>query len=676
MALKNIIRIPLVTLIGLTLLVGSAAIYFNLTIDQETIKKKAVQLVQDKTGRTLKIDGNVSLSFFPWLGVKIKNVSLNNPPNFKDKNFASAKEIGVSIKLLPLVIGNFEIGNISLKNLELDLIKNNSGISNWQDLVEINKNQSPSSDTKDSKISLEKFSIKSLTIDNGSILWQDQKTNKKIKATALDFSSKNIKFDSPFKIAASFQFDDLTSSFTGDVKLNTQIQLDYLNEIYKSKQLQLTGKLKNKAADSIFNFGVATAITIDLKKQTLNTDSFKLNIAGVDISGSLNGANISNQPNFSGSLNVISNDSQELLKLLGFNKAFTKTIKSNFKMDIGITDNVAKIKTIKANLDDMVIEGTAEYNANNLGFALALNKLNADIFAAKSADSKETGQTKQKTSSRDFKVATAPTSAKPITLNGNIKIGTINFANFKATSFATDISGNINSIDCQRMGFNFYEGKAHGSANINTHGTQAVVNLNMSIENASMQNLLTNLANFSHFKGTLALNTTMNLNSLTGNGQVNITKGSYQGIDIPFEVRRASAILNAKPIPPKTEPPHTDFNQLTMSFKMNNGNLNTNDLLVQADDYKVTGTGNVNILTKNLDLSLSAYSTHDENIFVPVKITGTLNKPSFKFDAAVMLKQAVKKLVNDVLQKEVGKHIPENLQQEISKILPLDKLFH
>ncbi len=677
---KKIIKILVATVIATTLVLGGAIIFLAKTFDQETLKNKAVQLVYEKTGRNLKVNGPITLTFFPWLGVKIENVALSNPQNFKDNDFAQAAEVGANIKLLPLIWGDIEIGNVTLRNLQLQLIKNSAGINNWQDLATANNPSVATTTTdKNQKSGLEKLRIGSVTIDNGNISWQDQTLNKKIKISKFNFYSKNISLSRPFSISLSLHLDDLTSTLNGDITVNTQIKLDLTHEFYEFKHLQLSGKLKNTTMENFANFTGKAEVTLDLKKPSINIDALKFNIAGADIIGTCQGLNITTQPKFSGNLTVSSTNAKELMQLLGFDKFFKPAPTSSFKATLLLMANSIKLPTIEAHLNDMLLQGNAEYATNNLTFNLALNKLDGAIFAPKEAIEKTPTTLAAKTHPKTTDVAATNSIVNPktiTTLNGKITIGTILFDKLQLTNFTTEITGNTNTINCPQMGFDFYQGKAHGNAKINLSNNIPNINLMLTLENAAIKSLLTNLANFDKFSGTMTINTNINPGSITGDGRVLISHGSYSGIDIPYEVRRAHAILNAKPIPQKATPPHTDFDQLTMTFKIDNGTLNTNDLLIQAQDYKVTGQGNANLTAKNINFSLSAYSTHDENFFVPIKINGTFNNPSVRFDAAVMLQQTVKKAIKNVVQKQVEKYLPQDLQQQINKILPLDKLLH
>jgi AsmA protein len=563
---KKIVKIILITILAITLLVGGATIFIVKTVDQNTIKNKTTQLVRDKTGRELKINGDISWTFFPWLGIKIQNVSLSNPPNFKDGYFAEVTEADANIRLLPLIFGQIEVGHLTLKNLNLQLIKNSLGKGNWQGLSAPTDAPTTVTTTKDHKIDAASFIVGDITINNGSIFWQDQKTNKQIKINKFDLHCKNISLKQPFDISTSFHLNDLTSSLNGEVTVNTQVKLDLEKNWYEFKNFQLGGNLKNKDGKRFLNLKGEADVKLDLEKQLLTTNALKLNIVGTTITGSLQCSTLLTNPNFSGNLTASNANAEELIQLIGINKYFKKAVTASFKIALTISANVVKLKTIETHLNDTTLQGSAEYTMDN-------------------------------------------------------------------------------------------------------------ANLQLALSNVPMQTLLIDLAKYEKFSGTLSLNTNINVNNLTGNGNVLISQGSYRGIDIPYEVRRAHTILNTKPLPAKPQTPHTDFDKLTMSFKINNGTLSTDDLLIQAPDYKVTGRGNANLLAKNLDFSLSAYSTHDENFFVPIKVTGAFTDPSVKFDTTVMLQYAAKKAIKDVIQKQLDKHLP-NIQQQINKILPLNNLLH
>ena len=253
----------------------------------------------------------------------------------------------------------------------------------------------------------------------------------------------------------------------------------------------------------------------------------------------------------------------------------------------------------------------------------------------------------------------------------DLKVAVLQIKKLKLDNFYAKISGNKELINCPKIGFGFYHGNVSGSAVIDLRSAAIQLGLKLAFDNVAMQPLLVDIAKYHEFSGTLTLNTNINMHgeSLSGSGNVLIANGSYRGVDIPFEIRRASSILNQKAMPQESKPPRTDFDRLTSSFNIHNALLNTNDLLIQSPDYRVTGRGNANIASEQLDLSLSAYSAHDKNFFVPIKISGSFTKPSIKPDVAVIAQQ--------IVVKEIGKQLQKlDIPQDLLNVLPLDKLLH
>lgn len=275
-----------------------------------------------------------------------------------------------------------------------------------------------------------------------------------------------------------------------------------------------------------------------------------------------------------------------------------------------------------------------------------------------------------------FKIATS-------SFSGDLEIDAVQLDKLSFSKFYTKIISNNGLIDCQKIGFVFYHGKVNGNAVIDVRSSIPQLSLKLMLDNAAIRPLLIDVANYSDVTGNLTLNTNISmrgttgekmLNSLSGSGDILISTGSYQGVDIPFEVRRASAILNQKEIPQSTQPPHTDFSRLTASFRINNALLYTNDLLVQSPDYTVTGQGNVNMVSQQLDLLLNTSTTHDKSFFVPIKIFGSLAKPSIRPDTVTIMRQVVKKEVQEQVEKQLEKlNIPKDILNVLS---PLDKLLH
>ena len=141
--MKTFVRIVL----GLILLIVVTVVVAPFVIDPNDYRDQIQQVVKEKTGRDLLINGDLSLSVFPWVGVGINDVSLSNAEGFKAKHFAEIKEANVKVKLLPLLSQQVEVSTVVLKGVSLNLEKNKAGKTNWDDMAQAPAEQDTPSDT-------------------------------------------------------------------------------------------------------------------------------------------------------------------------------------------------------------------------------------------------------------------------------------------------------------------------------------------------------------------------------------------------------------------------------------------------------------------------------------------------------------------------------------------------
>ena len=126
-------------------LVGSGAVlavavagatYIALTFNPNDYKAQIIQAVQDSKHRTLHLDGDIKLSFFPSIGANLGKVSLSEYKS--DQKFASIETARVSLALMPLLSKQVVVNEVLVSGLTAALIKHKDGTTNIDDLLSRN----------------------------------------------------------------------------------------------------------------------------------------------------------------------------------------------------------------------------------------------------------------------------------------------------------------------------------------------------------------------------------------------------------------------------------------------------------------------------------------------------------------------------------------------------------
>src|SRR5687768_4740190 len=148
----RILKYVLLGLGALILLAGGLIAYVAATFDPNEYKPQLVQAVKDRTQRTLTIDGDITLSFWPSIGARIGKASLSERAS--DKEFARVEDAHVSLKLLPLLSRQVVADTVRVKGLRANVVKAKDGGTNLDDLT----GTSPSKDVparKDAGLALD-----------------------------------------------------------------------------------------------------------------------------------------------------------------------------------------------------------------------------------------------------------------------------------------------------------------------------------------------------------------------------------------------------------------------------------------------------------------------------------------------------------------------------------------
>ena len=125
------------TLLGLGGLIGLAiagAAVFALTFDPNRYKQDIERLAKEKTGRTLSIKGDIKMAFWPSLGAEVAGVTFSEKGS--EQQFVSLDSAHASVKLMPLLRGQYIVDSVKLSGVKARIVKGKDGRYNFSDLIE------------------------------------------------------------------------------------------------------------------------------------------------------------------------------------------------------------------------------------------------------------------------------------------------------------------------------------------------------------------------------------------------------------------------------------------------------------------------------------------------------------------------------------------------------------
>lgn len=116
-----------------TAAIAIAIVAFVASFDANRYKPELIEAVRDRTGRTLSIDGDLSLALLPRLGLSIGPAGLSGPGGRGEFAQFDAAQVGVA--LWPLLSRRVVVERVRLEGLKFEGVRRRDGSTNLDDLL-------------------------------------------------------------------------------------------------------------------------------------------------------------------------------------------------------------------------------------------------------------------------------------------------------------------------------------------------------------------------------------------------------------------------------------------------------------------------------------------------------------------------------------------------------------
>ena len=620
--------------------------------------------VEQATGRTLTLEGDIELSVFPWIALELGPLALSNAEGFKAESFAAVKAAEIRIKLLPLLKKQLEMDTIVLDGLELNLETNKAGKTNWDDLAgapsaEPTEKETTTETASSGAAPLAAITIAGVQLTDANVYWTDDKQGQAYKLKNLNLTTDPLVPGEPTALDMTFDIESTAPQAVANIGLNTKVMVDMENQQYALSDLSFSTKANGKelpfetvdlmlkadvnadmesqlvAIDGLdlmtkltgstlpggkADIKVKSDIKANLGQQTASISGLVIEVIDLIIKGEVNATKIqSEQPEFAGSLNIDAFNLRQLAKQLAIElpeMADDSTL-SLVAVDTEFagSTNSFNAKSLNVALDQSKLTGNlgvSNFAQPVINFKLNLDEIDADRYLPPVAEGE------QKAAPPATAAAAGATELpleplRQLNAKGTLDIGKLKISGITSEKIHVTLKAADGLVKLSPMSANLYDGQYKGNVTLDARGKALKLAIDENISGVQAEPLLNDLSGDAPISGTATASakltgTGANVDqikaTLTGSGKFAFTDGALKGINIGESIRKAKAALKGESLPDSGAPVETDFASLSGSFKATNGLISNQDLALMSPLLRVSGAGKANLPTEAIDYGL------------------------------------------------------------------------
>jgi len=264
--MNKLIKYGLFGLGGVIALLVLVVAVIAATFNPNDYKPLIVKMVKDKKERTLNIEGDIKLAFWPKIGANLGKVSISEHQS--DKEFASIQSAQVALAVLPLLKKQLVVDTVYIDGAKANIIKYKDGSTNFDDLL-----------SKEEESEEIKFDVDGVKVTNSAVAYTDEGSGAQYALSKFNLTSGHIALAEPIDLATDFSVTANQPAVAADVKIKGNFLADPENKHFFAKGLDaaITGDLLGGKGVSI-----AASGDIDAKPETREflVDSLKVALAG------------------------------------------------------------------------------------------------------------------------------------------------------------------------------------------------------------------------------------------------------------------------------------------------------------------------------------------------------------------------------------------------------------
>lgn len=606
-------------------LLVALALVIPVLIPAEIYKTQIMAAVERSTGRTLTIDGDLSLRFRPGVEFSIEDVSLSNAPGATDPLMASMARMTIGVDWRAFLSRRITITKFILEDPDISLEVMKDGSANWE-FSSTTQTESTSDGSGASQEALDAISFGDLRILNGHLVYRNNNAGQ-----TWDVSDVNL--------------DIVLPDLKGEAKVSGDLT-------YKAEHFDIA--LVLGSLDAITS-GAETAFKLALKSQLLSAE----------LDGTLTGGATSK---IKARANVKVPSVRKLAQWTGAPIASDKGFGPlAIEGDLSTSGAHYSFSDAAIAFDDMT--GTGSLTVDNSGSIpvvsgrLTVNKIDLRPYMNETAPAEDPpGDAPELVWDKapiDF------SGLKALEVNFALKSQNLYFQDYQIGNTKLDLVVRNSILTATLARMDLYGGTGTGTVSLDTNPAAARAKATFALSGinagplmlaATSKDIIEGTGEFSFAVNTAGKSQDALMRNLAGKGSLVLQDGKLKGVNLnrmlqilsAFTPRQqaASEETQATTTAETGTGKSTDFVEMGGDFTIAEGVLRTTDFALVNEALSLAGQGRVDIGNQTIDMKLAPGQRQDDGgTNLKMKVHGPWNDISYSPDFEDIIKGGLRDLI-------------------------------
>ncbi len=607
------------------------------------VTDRIVAAVKERTGRDLTIAGGARIGFWPRLSIRLNDVTLSNPPQMGGGIFLKVAEIDLAVEARPLLQRRLEVKRIYMRRPQVNLLVDRKGRQNWDfsgaatgsgatggGSGAASRDGSPST-PRNAKSGnpagdlLDEVRIAPILVEEGKVSYLDERDGTTFAASDVNLRLSLPTPASPLSLKGSAVWRQQPVKFALFVKAPQRLTVS----------------------------GSPLEASIDAARLKASYTGLATLRSGFELAGHLEAST----PSLRG-----------MMRWLGVDMPDGRGLeKLSVRGGLDLRPDRVELKKATVQLDGMTARGTVRILTGGgrpkIVAALGVDRIDTNVYMAPETSTKAGGKTAGTSSTKGVDAwSNQPidlSSLKAVDADLRLAVNSILYRKVRIGRSTVTAKLEKGVLDATLKDMSLYGGKASGRLVLDGSGPKAVVRGALNAKGLNGEGLLRDFADITSLKGTLDMSLSLAargrsqqemVSTLLGKTKLTFRDGAIKGINIARLVRTVEkAVVNGWKKAPKEK---TDFAELSGSFDIRDGIAKTRDLKMLGPLVRLTGSGEVDLLRRKLDLRIDPKLVKSlkgqggsfdlKGLPVPIIIRGPWDNPKIYPDIEGILKDPEK----------------------------------